>query len=197
MLALNYLQIGRVYFLQRDYTRAYIEYQRCEGVFLKKAGRNGWFLADLHYAYGNLEFAQADFISASKSYEKARRICMEFNPLHPLTAAVYYKMACAEFEQDHHLKALGLIEKAMNIAEMRSANTIDGTLARIIWKKAEIQLDDAATGGDKREVANESKNDMEMRQVDLADEMGVDLRGFEDDADREASFDLLVAGYYR
>lgn len=102
MLALNYLQIGRVYFLKGEYTRAYIEYQRCEGVFLKKAGRNGWFLADLYYAYGNLEFAQKDFAQAGRSYERARRVCMDYNPLHPLTAAVYYKIACTEFEQDHH-----------------------------------------------------------------------------------------------
>lgn len=197
MLALNYLQIGRVYFLKGEYTRAYIEYQRCEGVFLKKAGRNGWFLADLYYAYGNLEFAQKDYAQAGRSFERARRVCMDYNPLHPLTAAVYYKIACTEFEQDHHTKALGNLEKAMNIAEVRSSNVIDGTLARIIWKKAEILLDSEMAGPQKREEARTSKNEMELRQREIAEAMGVDLRGYEDDADREASFDLLVAGYYR
>jgi tetratricopeptide (TPR) repeat protein len=197
MLALNYLQIGRVYFLKGEYTRAYIEYQRCEGVFLKKAGRNGWFLADLYYAYGNLEFAQRDYSQAGRSFERARRVCMDYNPLHPLTAAVYYKIACTEFEQDHHTKALGNLEKAMNIAEVRSSNVIDGTLARIIWKKAEILLDSEIAGPQKREEARASKNEMELRQREIAEAMGVDLRGYEDDADREASFDLLVAGYYR
>lgn len=94
-------------------------------------------------------------------------------------------------------ESLGQIEKAMNIAEVRSSNTIDGTLARIIWKKAEILLDDELTGAQKREEARASKNEMELRQREIAEAMDVDLRGFEDEVDREASFDLLVAGYYR
>jgi tetratricopeptide (TPR) repeat protein/Cdc6-like AAA superfamily ATPase len=197
MLALNYLQIGRVFFLQGEYTRAYNSYQQCEGVFMKKAGRNSWFLADLHYAYGNLEFAQDDFQSAGKSYERARRICMEQNPLHPLTAAVFYKLACTEFEQDHHTKALGNIEKAMSIAEVRSPNVTDGTLARILWKKAEIMLDGALAGPQKLKEAQDLKDGMELKQREIAENLEVELRGFEDDDDREKSFDLLVAGYYR
>jgi tetratricopeptide (TPR) repeat protein len=197
MLALNYLQIGRVYFLQGQHTMAYNSFQKCEGVFMKKAGRNSWFLADLHYAYGNLEFAQGDFVSAGKSYDRARRICMEQNPLHPLTAAVFYKLACTEREQDHHTKALGFIEKAMSIAEVRSPNIIDGTLARITWKKSQIMLEDLNTGPERRRQAEALKEDMESRQAHIAEALGIKLKTHEDEEDKERSFDLLVAGYYR
>jgi len=197
LLALNYLQIGRVHFLQGDLDEAYKEYQKCEGVLMKKAGRNSWFLADLYYAYGNREFALKEWTLAYKQYERARRICQDINPLHPLTAAVYYKMGCTDLEQDRHSKALGNLEKALNIAELRSPNVIDGTIARIQWKRAEVVLDDQTTGPDRRKEFQGVMDDMNLRQTSIAESMDVDLLGTDAEPDRERSYDLLVAGYYR
>ena len=197
MLALNYLQLGRVHFLQKEYTRAYLEYQRCEGVLLKKAGRNSAFQADLHYAYGNLEFERSEFVTAGKSYERARRHCMDTSPLHPLTAAVFYKIACNEWEQDNYKKALGNLEKALSIATVRNPTTVDGTIARILWKKAQIQLDDISTSAKKREEATAMRDEMESRQREIAGLMGIELPDGETEAEKEDNFDRLVAGYYR
>src|SRR5271163_95342 len=86
MLALNYLQIGRVWFWKGGRDKAYQYYQRSEGVFMKRAGRNRQYTAHLQYEYGNLEFAQEDYQAAGRAYELCRRINMDFNPLHPLTA---------------------------------------------------------------------------------------------------------------
>ena len=197
MLALNYLQIGRVWFLKGDYTRAYRQYQKSEGVFMKKVGRNRNYTAHLFYAYGNLEFAQEDWAAAGRSYEYCRRISMDYNPLHPLTAAACYKLACTEFEQDHHKKALNFLEKALNIADVRSSGVVDGTIARILWKKAEILLDDPLAN--RREEGDKLRTDVEFRQREIAEQLGVDLQleAGEEEQDREKTFDLLVPGYFR
>ena len=62
------------------------------------------------------------------------------NPLHALTASIYYKMGCTDFKMNRWLKALGNLERALSIAEFRSPNVIDGTIARIQWKRAEVGL---------------------------------------------------------
>ncbi len=198
MLGLSFLQIGRVHFHKREFKIAYEHYQRAETIFNKKIGRNRTYVADLHYAYGNLELAQEDFIAATRAYELCRRIIMDINPLHPLTSAACYKLACTEFKQEHHKKALNLLDKALNIAYIRSNGTMDGTCARIQWKRAEIILEDPFGGEQRREEAKKLKADVELAQTAIAEAMGVNLmlEDFEDE-DREKSFDLLLPGYFR
>ena len=199
LLGLNYLQIGRVYFQkgQSDYGRAYDFYQRAEGIFNKRIGQNRTYVADLHYAYGNLEFAQKDFSAAARSYELCRRHSMDVNPLHPLTSAACYKSACAAFEQDHHKKALNLLKRALEIADIRSNGTVDGTCARILWKRAEILLDERL--GDQREYAHKLMTEVELKHKEIAEKLGIDERldDLEENEDKERYFDLLVPGYFR
>jgi tetratricopeptide (TPR) repeat protein len=197
MLGLNYLQIGRVYFLQGDHSRAYELYQKSEGIFNKQAGRNRHYTADLHYAYGNLEFAKGAFRTASRSYELCRRIITDYKPLHPLTSAAWYKLGCGAFELGNPRKALSLLDKALEIAYIRSGGRVDGTCARIQWKRAEILLDDSLAT--RKEEGRRLKRDIELRQTKLAKELGIDLRLDEvaEDKDREKTFDLLVPGYFR
>jgi tetratricopeptide (TPR) repeat protein len=197
MLGLNYLQLGRVYFQKGDHAHAYDLYQRAEGIFNKRVGRNRSYTADLHYAYGNLEFAKGNFAVAARAYELCRRISMDYNPLHPLTSAACYKLACAEFEQNHHKKALNLLEKALEIADIRSCGTVDGTCARIMWKKAEVLLDEPVAN--RRDEGHRLTTEVELRQTEIAEKLGVDLRldELEEGEDREKTFDLLVPGYFR
>ncbi|EXJ60696.1 hypothetical protein A1O7_04849 [Cladophialophora yegresii CBS 114405] len=197
LLALNYLQIGRVHFLQDHFAEAYSMYQKCEGVLNKEKGRNRLFTANLHYAYGNLEFEQGQYMQAARSYDLTRQISKDFNPMHPLTAAACYKLACTEFEQDNHKKALNYLSKALDIAELRGTSEfdgMDGTVVRILFKQAEVILDDPL--GD-REEGTQLMNDMLFRQKDVAEKLEVDLRGFDSLEDREKGFDLLVPGYFR
>lgn len=197
MLGLNYLQLGRVYFQKGAHTHAYNLYQRAEGIFNKRVGRNRSFTADLHYAYGNLEFAKGNFVVAARSYELCRRISMDYNPLHPLTSAACYKLACAEFEQNHHKKALNLLEKALEIADIRSCSTVDGTCARIMWKKAEVLLDEPVAN--RRTEGHKLMTEVELKQTEIAEKLGVDLRldDLQEGEDKEKTFDLLVPGYFR
>jgi tetratricopeptide (TPR) repeat protein len=199
MLGLNYLQIGRVHFQKgkEHYSLAYDLYQKAEGIFNKRVGQNRSYIADLHFAYGNLEFAEEDFMAAARSYELCRRISMDYNPLHPLTSAACYKLACTAFEQNHHKKALNLLDRALEIADIRSNGTVDGTCARILWKKAEILLDDPL--GNRREDGHRLKNDVEFKHKEIAESLGIDARleDLEESEDKEKSFDLLVPGYFR
>jgi len=199
MLGLNYLQIGRVYFLQGDFNHAYDMYQKSEGIFNKRVGKNRSFTADLHYAYGNHSFAQGEYATAARSYELCRRISMDYNPLHPLTTAACYKLACTEFAQTHHKKALNMLDRALDIADIRSNGTIDGTCTRILWKKAEILLDDPVGG--RREEGKKLMTEVEIRQSEILEELGVALNldecGGDDRARREKSYDILVPGYFR
>jgi tetratricopeptide (TPR) repeat protein len=197
MLGLNYLQMGRVHFQKGDHKRAYELYQRAEGLWNKKAGRNRNYTADLYYAYGNLEFAEGDFAAAARSYEICRRISMDQNPLHPLTSATCYKIACAEFKQNHHKKALNFLDKALDIADIRSNGTVDGTCARILWKRAEVLLDDPL--GTRRDEGHRLMMDVELKQTEIAEQLGIDLRLDEltEGEERERTLDLLVPGYFR
>jgi tetratricopeptide (TPR) repeat protein len=197
LLALNYLQIGRVHFLQKNYIEAYKEYQKCEGILMKKAGRNTRFFADLHYAYGNREYALGEYSLAYQQYERARRICLDMNPLHPVTAAVYYKIGCSDFKMGRWLGALDNLERALNIAKVRSPNVIDGTIARIQWKRAEIGLNNPTESPERRKEYNEIMDDMNLRQTTIAETMDIELPGTDQVEDREAMFDILVAGHYR
>jgi tetratricopeptide (TPR) repeat protein len=196
MLSLNYLQLGRVFSQKGDYGRAYELYQQSEGIFNKRVGRNRNYAADLQYAYGNLEFAQGNFLGAARAYELCRRISMDYNPLHPLTSAACYKLACAEFEQNHH-KALNLLEKALDIADIRSCGTVDGTCARILWKKAEVLLDEPVAT--RRDEGHKLMTEVELKQTEIAEKLGVDLRIDElgEGEDRGKTFDMLVPGYFR
>lgn len=197
MLGLNYIQIGRTYFLKGDWTRAYEFYQRSEGIFNKMIGQAQVYTADLHYAYGNLDFAQDDFLPASRSYEQCRRISMDYNPLHPITSAASYKLACCAFEQDQHMKALNLLDRALEVAEIRSNGAVDGTCARILWKRAEVLLDEPL--GTRRDLGHELKAKAELKYREIADQLGISSRLDElgDEVDREPYFDTLVPGYFR
>jgi tetratricopeptide (TPR) repeat protein len=197
MLAMNFLMIGRVWFLKGDYLQAYELYQRSEAMFMKKVGQTRSLTASLHFAYGNLEFAQENFSAAARSYELCRRISMDYNPLHPLTAAACYKLACAAFEQNHHKKALNLLEKALDIADIKSNGTVDGTCARILWKRAEILLDDPL--GNRREEGHRLMTDVELRLTEIAEQLGIDLQldKLQEGEDKEKTFDMLVPGHLR
>jgi len=186
-----------VWFQKGEYTRAYEFYQRSEGIFNKRVGRNRSYTADLHYAYGNLEFAKGNWTAAARSYELCRRISMDYNPLHPLTSAACYKLACAEFEQNHHKKALNLLEKALEIADIRSCGVVDGTCARILWKRAEVLLDEPVAT--RRDEGYALMTDVELRQTEIAEKLGIDLRldELKEGEDKEKTFDLLVPGYFR
>jgi TolA-binding protein len=51
----------------------------------------------VHYAYGNADFEQANYVNARRSYENCLSIGQAELPTHPITAAAYYSLGCTEF----------------------------------------------------------------------------------------------------
>ena len=197
LLAVNYMQIGRVYALQDKKTDAYQMYQKCEGILNRRVGRNKFYTAHLHYEYGNLLFKQEEYTEAGISYQQSRQMAQDYNPMHPLVAVACYKLGCVEFEQDHHKKALTYLHKALDIAEVRSPAEIDGNRARITWKIAEVMLDDPL--GERRMDGAKNKEEYEDKLRDIAEKQGVELgeEVSKAEGDRERFFDQLVPGYFR
>ena len=198
LLAVNYMQIGRVYAIQnRD--DAYEMYQKCEAVLNRRVGRNKFFTAHLHYEYGNLEFKKGEYPEAGVSYDRSRQMAKDFNPMHPLVAAACYKIGCVEFEQGHHKKSLNFLHKALDIAEVRSPAEIDGSRARITWKIAQVMQDEMLP--ERKMEGQKMKEEYEDRLRDIAEKQGVDLgedvSKVDGDADKEKLFNLLVPGYFR
>ena len=197
-LALTYMQIGRVYALQNKETDAYQMFQRSESLLNRKAQRNKLFLGHIHYEFGNLELKQGDLEQALASFEKARHYARAQGALLPLTASTNYKMGVVEFAIGHHKKALNYLNKALDIAETRNPGELDGGVVRVQWKIAEVVLDDPNDPfGEQQKEGLKLKHEAELRRQEIADKLGINLRGLDDSQDEEKSYDLLVCGYFR
>jgi tetratricopeptide (TPR) repeat protein len=124
MLALTYLQIGRVDTLERKYQDGLKMLQRSESLFNRQTGSRLHYLAEsvdlfgdhdeltltdidssLYYAYGNREYLQSKYKEARRMYQKCVDYAEEKRPLHPLVCAAYYKLGSCEFELDDYEKA--------------------------------------------------------------------------------------------
>jgi hypothetical protein len=44
---------------------------------------------------------QANWEGAAREYEMCLKIALAEMPIHPITAAAYYSLACVEFEKGH------------------------------------------------------------------------------------------------
>jgi hypothetical protein len=56
-------------------------------------------LHSVHYAYGNIDFAQCRWDAAKRSYEASLKIGLATAPIHPITAAAYYSLGCVEHQR--------------------------------------------------------------------------------------------------
>ena len=200
-LGLTFLQLGRLWFLRNEFDQARRMYSSADACFAKQGAEDPLYIAHLNYAYGNLELEKtltSRQVSSTEGYEQALRYylqckeaCDAHAPCHPLAAANFYKLACTEFAMEHPKKALSYLEKAFNVAEIRSAGEIDGTVARILWKKSEILTEDDI----RREEGVKLR-----KEVTAAHENIVDALCLTFDADElytDKAFDMLVPGYFR
>jgi len=128
--------------LQYKFAEARSMIARSEALFVRVLGTDRGFTVHVHYAYGNLEFLQENWEGAAREYEMCLKIALAEMPIHPITAAAYYSLACVEFEIGHPDNAKGYLDKARAIAELRSPTRDDGTIARILWKTAVVMESD-------------------------------------------------------
>lgn len=192
LLALSAILTGRCHYQTGDYTQAYRTYQRAEGLLNKRVAHNPYFLAHLHYAYGNLAYKQDEYEAALREYEEARQIMKPMNPVHPLVAACLYKTACVEHSNDHHTKAIGFLDRAYDIADVKSNGKVNGTILRILWKKSEVLLDDKF----KADEGTQLRETCLSQRVVVAEDLEIELDEF-DLANQQLGFDRLVPGYFR
>jgi tetratricopeptide (TPR) repeat protein len=200
-LGLTFLQIGRLYFLRNEFDMARSFYSKADSCFAKQGAEDPLYIAHLNYAIGNLELEKcltSRHISSMEGYEQALRYylqckdaCDAHAPFSPLASANYYKLACTEFEMGHAKKALAYLEKAYNVAEIRAVGEIDGTIARIWWKKAEILIED----GIRREEGVKLKKEVTAAHENIVDQLGLTFDA--DELYTDKAFDMLVPGYFR
>lgn len=171
-----------------------------ESLFLRILGADRGFTAHVHYAYGNIEFLQCHWQLAWRAYDSCLKIALAEMPIHPITAAAYYSLACVEFAMSHSEVAIGYLKKALEIAELRSPTRDDGVIARILWKMA-VVLESDTFGSFSSEAAGlRTRAEVARRQLLSSGEGGVIPFIGEDDAERnqeEDSFDALVPLYFR
>jgi tetratricopeptide (TPR) repeat protein len=198
-LAFTYLSAGRMHMLQGNLTEAMNLTLIAESIIIRTFGADKGIMANIQYAYGNIEFLQRHLTLAWRAYDQCRQIAVTETPIHPITAAAYYSLACVEFEMGHPEPAKMYLDKARSIAELRSPTRDDGVIARICWKTA-IVLESDTFGSFKTE-AGEFRNRAELaRQKLLASGEGGIIPFIENDANRdeeEDRFDALVPLFYR
>jgi len=138
--------------------------------------------------------------SAKLSYEQSLKISLINAPIHPITAATYYSLGCVEFERQNLDAAKIWLDKALNIASLRSPARTDGTMARILWKMSKVLESDPY--GTNAAEANALLIRAEMARNDLTGKGEGGVIALDDEfkeaaADQEAAYDLLVPGFFR
>jgi len=202
-LALTYLCVGRMHMLRGNLIKAEEMTTQAESLFTRTIGPGRGVLANVHFAYGNIQFLHGDkehYELAKRSYENCLQIGLLEFPAHPITGAAYYSIGCVEFALGHAEAAKVWLDKALQIAELRSPTRDDGPIARIIWKMSVVLASD--TYGTYAEEA------LKLRQ--RADEALIQLRGsgeggfipYSDEESRERDqeeddFDALVPLFFR
>lgn len=105
VLANSYLCMSRVYFLRGEYEAALNMVGQSEALIFRISGADAHFMAHVHYAYGNIDFAQRRWDAAKRAYEASLRIGLASTPIHPITAAAYYSLGCVEYERKNNENA--------------------------------------------------------------------------------------------
>jgi len=200
LLAFSYLCMSRVHYLRGEYDTAQKIVAQSEFLFSHTSGADALFMAHVHYMYGNIDFAQKRWESAKRSYEASLKIGLAKTPIHPITAAAYYSLGCVEYERKNLDNAKAYLDKAMAIAQLRSPDRDDGTMARIMWKISVVLESD--TFGTFQEEAAELRvrAEVAMRILTTNGEGGVlslDDDGNIELAEVEDLYDSLVPGYFR
>ncbi|KAH8602772.1 P-loop containing nucleoside triphosphate hydrolase protein [Bisporella sp. PMI_857] len=99
LLANSYLCYSRVHYRRGEYRKSWGILGESEALFFRTKGPDDHFMAHVHYAYGNVDFAEKRWNEAKRSYDTSLRIALATAPIHPITAAAYYSLGCVEYER--------------------------------------------------------------------------------------------------
>ncbi|CZT03883.1 uncharacterized protein RAG0_10529 [Rhynchosporium agropyri] len=136
-----------------------------------------------------------------QAYEARLKICLASFPIHPITAAAYYSLGYTEEKKGNMNNAKAYLDKAMAIAQLRSPDRDDGTMARMMWRMSVVL--DSDTYGTFQDEATALRNraELAMREMSAQGEGGgvlvLDEEGAVDQNEMEDAFNSLVPGYLR
>lgn len=201
-LALTYLCVGRAKMLKGELNEALKMTTLSESLFLRTIGADKGFIINVHYAYGNIHYLLKHWDLAYRAYEQCLKLALHLMPVHPITRAAYYSIACVEFARDppNVEGAKGYLEKARAIAQLRSPERDDGSLTRISWKLATV-LESDTLGSYGEEAAALRIRAAISRNMLLAEgEGGAIAWAEEDESERnreEDMYDALVPLFFR
>jgi tetratricopeptide (TPR) repeat protein len=155
----------------------------------------------VHYAYGNIDFAQKRWAAAKRAYEASLRIGLASAPTHPITAAAYYKLGRIHHERGTFENAKAYLDKAMAIAQIRSPGGDDGTMARIMWKLSQV-LESEMFGTFLKDAAVlRIRVELTLKSLKAKGEggvvFGVNEEWSVDQEEMEDAYDALVPGNFR
>lgn len=171
-----------------------------ESLFVRTIGADRGIMAHVYFVYGNIQFLQKHWELSRRSYMACLEIGLSEMPIHPITAAAYYSIACVEFALGHNEVAKAYLDKSKAIAQLRSPLRDDGVLARILWKTATV-LESDTFGTYSAEAAELRKRAELARQSLLASGEGgliPFIDEYEADRDEEEdNFDALVPLFFR
>ncbi|KAG4441818.1 hypothetical protein IFR05_002682 [Cadophora sp. M221] len=192
-LAITYLCVGRLHTLQGNYSEALKFANDSNELVETTIGPDKAFMVYVQYAFGNIHFLQDDLDVAWKYFDSCLKIGLSTMPIHPVTAAAWYSLACVEF-------ARGNLDAALVISALRSPAREDGPIVRTMWKKACV-LEQYPEGKHLEEA-----KDLKRRAERLKETLTVGGEGgtvpFADEEGRERnqeedSYDALVPLFYR
>ena len=95
----------------------------------------------------------------------------------------------------------GYLNKALTIAQLRSPNRDDGTVARILWKTSVVLEDNGDASCQKEATEMRLRADIALRKLTHSGEGGwamtLDEEGNADAIAIEDAYDALVPGFFR
>ncbi|KAH6690247.1 hypothetical protein BKA61DRAFT_287339 [Leptodontidium sp. MPI-SDFR-AT-0119] len=202
-LAKTYLSMGRAYMYQGNLTEA-LKYTNSAKALVARTRRMGFrFMANVHYAYGDIHLRLNDLDSAMKSYQACLNIGLKNMPLHPIIAATWYSLACVNLALGNDDAARSNLDKAEAISRLWSPARDDGPIARILWKRATI-LESDSSGKHAEEATDLKAKAAEIKRRLMASGEGGMIPHYEDQGNskdkenrEEDSYDALVSLFYR
>ncbi|KAH8704216.1 hypothetical protein BGW36DRAFT_458327 [Talaromyces proteolyticus] len=192
-LALGFLGLGRVYYLQKEFTKAMDYYSKAERL-LRSSGKSGeWGVANVLLAIGNLHLAKNMVEKARENFHEAWELCHSNNPTHLFTGVLQYKLGVCEAQLGNAETALKYLDKAYLAAEHCKSR---GDKARILWAKALILKGDMNNTKERQIQAAECKLQAEVLRANLVEEMKPSLSPTEQEGSF-AAYDMFICGYFR
>lgn len=172
---------------------------KAELIFSRTIGADKGMMAHVNYVQGNIQFKEKNWELAQRSFQSCLNTALAETPLHPITAAAYYSIACVEFVQGHYENAKAYLDKAKAIAQLRTPTRDDGVIARILWKTACV-LESNVYGQYAADAADLRQRAEVAQQTLLNDGEGGEIPLIEDITDKkreEDSYDALVPLFFR